>query len=367
MQLNAARARQRSVHGAVVTRGRARYRSTRHGRATPRPRRPHATGSRPPRGHRAIVIQYPTPAGRRRPLPGQALRRRHGRPSSADIFRDGHDILRAVVRYRGPGDARLARGARCAGSTPTSAASAGRARSTVDRQGRWQFTIEAWTDVFATWRDELERKVAAGQHDLAGELPRARCCCEAAASARHRATRRGADRARADRARGRRRSRAAPSTTPALGRELLAAVERDPSRARRRDARRSRSTSTSTACAPASAPGTSSSRAPGAASTGVEEQLPRLAELGFDVVYLPPIHPIGLTNRKGAQQRARRRRRATPAARGRSARETGGHDAVHPELGTLDDFDALVATAARARASRSRSTSRSSARPTTRG
>ena len=36
--------------------------------------------------------------------------------------------------------------------------------------GRWQYTIEAWTDVFATWRDELERKVAAGQHDLAGEL-----------------------------------------------------------------------------------------------------------------------------------------------------------------------------------------------------
>ena len=40
----------------------------------------------------------------------------------------------------------------------------------VDRQGRWQYTIEAWTDVFATWRDELERKVAAGQHDLAGEI-----------------------------------------------------------------------------------------------------------------------------------------------------------------------------------------------------
>ena len=49
----------------------------------------------------------------------------------------------------------------------------------------------------------------------------------------------------------------------------------------------------------ASAPGTSSSRAPGAGCKGVQEQLPRLAELGFDVIYLPPIHPIGQTNRKG--------------------------------------------------------------------
>ena len=40
----------------------------------------------------------------------------------------------------------------------------------VDRPGAWQYTIEAWTDVFGTWRDELERKVDAGQHDLSGEL-----------------------------------------------------------------------------------------------------------------------------------------------------------------------------------------------------
>ena len=43
-------------------------------------------------------------------------------------------------------------------------------RFPVDRCGRWEFTIEAWTDVFATWRDELARKIAADQHDLAGEI-----------------------------------------------------------------------------------------------------------------------------------------------------------------------------------------------------
>src|SRR5215216_1268593 len=88
---------------------------------------------------------------------------------SADVFRDGHEILRAVVRYRGPGDTEWAEaplhwidrdvdGDRWAGAFP------------VDRVGRWEFTIEAWSDLFATWRDELRRKLQAGQHDRRGEL-----------------------------------------------------------------------------------------------------------------------------------------------------------------------------------------------------
>ena len=75
---------------------------------------------------------------------------------------------------------------------------------------------------------------------------------------------------------------------------------------------------------------------------GVERQLPRLAELGFDVVYLPPIHPIGLTNRKGANNSLIAGRIATPAHRGRSATPRGGHDAVHAELGTIEDLRTLT-------------------------
>ena len=126
-----------------------------------------------------------------------------------------------------------------------------------------------------------------------------------------------------------------------------------------------RSRSTSTARSRASAPGTSSSRARGAASGG-GAVLPELAELGFDVVYLPPIHPIGRTNRKGPnnalvagpddpgspvgdRQRGRRPRRGRPGAR---------HDrGLRPPR----------RRGRQASASRSRSTSRSSARPTTRG
>ncbi|MBA2644536.1 MAG: DUF3416 domain-containing protein, partial [Solirubrobacterales bacterium] len=88
---------------------------------------------------------------------------------SADVFRDGHDILRAAVRYRRAGneawseapmaavDAAM-QGVRWVGSF------------TVDACGSWEFDVEGWTDTFATWRDELRRKVDAAQAELSGEL-----------------------------------------------------------------------------------------------------------------------------------------------------------------------------------------------------
>src|SRR5215217_6298290 len=115
-----------------------------------------------------IHIQYPEPVvdGGRHPVKrtvGDLVE------VSADVFRDGHEKLRAVAVYRGNGgrkwheaelhalDAHI-NGVRWGGSF------------VVDRPGRWEFSIEAWTDEFATWRDELQRKLAAGQHDLASEL-----------------------------------------------------------------------------------------------------------------------------------------------------------------------------------------------------
>ena len=75
----------------------------------------------------------------------------------------------------------------------------------------------------------------------------------------------------------------------------------------------------------------------------VEARLPYVAQLGFDVLYLPPIHPIGTTSRKGDDGApvAGPGDPGTPWAIGAAE---GGHTAVHPELGTLDDFDHLVAT-----------------------
>ena len=93
----------------------------------------------------------------------------------------------------------------------------------------------------------------------------------------------------------------------------------------------------------------SASPDPGRAGTlaDVEARLPYISRLGFDVLYLPPIHPIGTTSRKGPNGR----RVAGPGDPGSPwsiGSAAGGHTAVHPELGTLADFDRLVAAAAAA-------------------
>jgi starch synthase (maltosyl-transferring) len=77
---------------------------------------------------------------------------------------------------------------------------------------------------------------------------------------------------------------------------------------------------------------------------GVQDQLPQLAELGFDVVYLPPIHPIGRKNRKGPNN-ALSAGKGDPGSPWAIGAAEGGHDAIHPELGTMEDLRALTAAA----------------------
>ncbi len=91
-----------------------------------------------------------------------------------------------------------------------------------------------------------------------------------------------------------------------------------------------------------------------------------MRDLGFDVLYFPPIHPIGRTNRKGRNNTpdAGPDDPGSPYAIGSAE---GGHDAIHPELGSFEDFARLIDAAARRTGSRSPSTSPSSARPTIRG
>jgi starch synthase (maltosyl-transferring) len=78
---------------------------------------------------------------------------------------------------------------------------------------------------------------------------------------------------------------------------------------------------------------------------GVAGQIPRLAELGFDVLYLPPVHPIGHTFRKG-RDNSLTAGPGDPGSPWAIGSEEGGHTALHPDLGTFDDFDYLVQTAA---------------------
>jgi starch synthase (maltosyl-transferring) len=304
---------------------------------SPTQRRPAGTTKPPPE---RIVIQYPTPAvdeGRypAKRVVGETVR------VEADIFRDGHEILRAVVRYRAPGSAKHAEtemrridahlgGVRWAGGFE------------VDRQGRWEYTIEAWTDVFGTWRDEFERKVAAQQHHLGGEISEGVLHLQNA----QKAAKDAGDKALLAHAIDTLADPDVPESAKhdvALGPELFSTVERIEPRH-----------GAVTLAAPIPIEVDRIRAKFGAwyelfprswgGLRGVQAQLPRLAELGFDVIYLPPIHPIGHTNRKG-RDNALTAGPDDPGSPWAIGDETGGHDAVHPDLGTLEDVKHLTEAA----------------------
>jgi starch synthase (maltosyl-transferring) len=285
-----------------------------------------------------IVIQYLSPAvdGGRYPVKrcvGDRV------VVEADVFCDGHELLRAVVRYRGPGD----RTWREAEMGPIDAHLDGvrwAGGFEVDRAGSFQYSIEGWIDVFGTWRDELARKLAAGQRDVAGELAEGELLLASALESA------GADRPLIEYSLHTLRDPDVPETAKhdaVLGAELFAAVERlqprhgsvvvQPPLEIEVDRQRARFGAWYELF-PRSWGGL----------RGVERQIPRLAELGFDVVYLPPIHPIGETNRKG-RDGALTAGPADPGSPWAIGDRTGGHEAVHPDLGTIDDLLSLTTTA----------------------
>jgi starch synthase (maltosyl-transferring) len=292
-----------------------------------------------------IQIQYPAPAvdgGR------YAAKRCVGDTVtvSADIFRDGHDKLRAVVRHRAAG----ARSWKEAEMLPIDAHLDGvrwQGEFLVDKRGRWEYVIEAWTDVFGTWRDELQRKVNAGQTHLAGEMSEGRLLLEAALGrAKAKGDKETIERALESIAGGMDPPAAradVAATDAALGEGLHAAVERC---AERHGAARidPLPVEVDRVRARFGAWYELFPRSWGGLK-GVQKLLPELHEAGFDVVYLPPIHPIGLTNRKGRNNSlvAEKKDPGSPWAIGDPG---GGHDAVHPELGTMKDLQTLTKAAA---------------------
>jgi starch synthase (maltosyl-transferring) len=299
---------------------------------------PPKTSTQPPG---RTVIQYPAPVvdGGRYPakrVVGDVV------GVSADIFRDGHDTLRAVVRYRGAGERRWREselrpidaeidGVRWAGEFE------------VDRPGNWRFTFEAWTDGFGTWRRELERKIEGGQLDLAGELSEGTLLLrEAATRAKSRP-----DRALIEHAIQTLEDASVPESAKhdlMLGPELRGAIERDPVRHGAATLETMLELEVDRERAKFGAWYELFPRS-WSGLKGVRKVLPDLAELGFDVVYLPPIHPIGLTNRKG-RDNALTAAPEDPGSPWAIGDERGGHDAVHPDLGTLEDVRKLTKAAA---------------------
>jgi starch synthase (maltosyl-transferring) len=260
---------------------------------------------------------------------------------SADIFRDGHEILRAVVRYKAPGGRRWLE----APMRPVDAHINGvrwEGEFEVTSPGTWQFSIEAWNDLFATWRHEMQRKIDAGQHELAGEMSEGVVLLEATLAA----TKDAADRETLEAAIATLRNPELPEAShheTALSPELAAAVERAGERHGAESLAKPLPLEVDRVRARFSTWYELFPRSWGGLKA-VEEQIPAIAELGFDVLYFPPIHPIGRKNRKGRNNTlvAGPDDPGVPYAIGASE---GGHDAVHPELGTIDDMRALCATA----------------------
>jgi len=254
---------------------------------------------------------------------------------SADIFRDGHEVLRAVVRWRAPGE-------KAWEESPLIAVDAHHdgvrweGRFPVEHIGRVQWTIQAWVDLFAGWRDELARKVEFGQPDLSGELSEGAVLLLAAAA-----------RAKGEDKRALKAAAEAIATDPqaALAPELLERVEAVQERTEATELDKPLEVDVDRTLARFGSWYELFPRSWGGFK-GVQEQLPRLQELGFDVLYMPPIHPIGHTSRKG-RNNTLTAEPGDPGSPYAIGDESGGHDAIHPELGTDKDFRALVKAANR--------------------
>ena len=269
----------------------------------------------------------------------------------ADLLREGPEQLAVCVQYRGPEETawreapmELDVNDRYYGSFP------------VDQMGRWEYRVLGWTDHWSTWLDRLDRKVATGAPDP--ELERE--LADGAALLRRRPGSSEARHAFEDMA-ARLRSDAPLSHRLSAVHEtrLEAALADHPERL---DATASETLTLWVdreravfgawyemfpRSEGAVVPDDGSPPQSGTFATAAE-RLPGIAEMGFDVVYLPPIHPIGHTHRKGRHGphdlEPGPHDPGVPWAIGSAE---GGHDAIHPDLGTFEDFDAFVAQAHR--------------------
>ncbi len=307
--------------------------------------RPNRTSRRPvTNGRHRASIEHVTPQvdGGRHPVKrevGDVL------VVEADAFVDGHDIVRVVLRHRPPGEnGQPGRWREIPMGDPDN--DRWRAETTLESIGRHAYAVAAWSDRFATWLRDLDTRLAAGQ-DVTTELEvGALLVAEAAA----RAT--GVDAARLRTLAGELRG-----GQPVADRADLARSEALADLMGRHADRRHETVSAELEVVvdpiharfsswyelfPRS---TASTAGRHGTLRDVIDWLPYVADLGFDVLYLPPIHPIGSTHRKGPNNRTTARP-GDPGVPWAIGAEDGGHTAVHPDLGTLDDVRALTTAAA---------------------
>ncbi|WP_347757016.1 alpha-1,4-glucan--maltose-1-phosphate maltosyltransferase [Agrococcus sp. ProA11] len=269
-------------------------------------------------------------------------------PFSAVAFREGHDRIGVTLVLQSPG-----------GTTqriPMEPLHDGldrhRALALVDEQGMWSWHVEAWADEWATWHHNAEIKIAA---DIDAELMAtmgAQLLDRAADSAT------GADATLLTGAAVALTNSAVPIMqrwAAVNHKAILAAVDRHRPRSlvSESDTLRLRVERTRAGVGawyelfPRSEGAVQ--RADGTWQSGTfataAKRLPAVKAMGFDVVYLPPVHPIGEINRKGPNNTLTPQP-GDPGSPWAIGSKHGGHDAIHPDLGTIDDFRAFVRSAA---------------------
>jgi starch synthase (maltosyl-transferring) len=267
---------------------------------------------------------------------------------TATVIREGHDALSAEVVLVDPGGTRR-RPVRM--DRQPGAGTSWRATVTPDVEGAWGFEVHGWSDPVETWRHDAEIKVPAGI-DVELMFTEGALVLERAAEnaeGHHRRALLDAVAALRDTSRP-----DAVRLAAGLGPDVASAVEVEPLRelltvegpfpffADRERARFS-SWYEFFPRSEGARVGDDGKVVSGTFRTAAD-RLPAVAGMGFDVIYLPPIHPIGHENRKGPNNSLTPGPDdvGSPWAIGSTA---GGHDAVHPDLGTIEDFDAFVAKA----------------------
>ncbi|MBF6133440.1 alpha-1,4-glucan--maltose-1-phosphate maltosyltransferase [Nocardia otitidiscaviarum] len=270
-------------------------------------------------------------------------------PVRAVVWREGHAAVAATLAVRAPGSSR----ARRFRMAPDYQPDVFNGVFTPTAPGLWTYRIEGWSDPVATWRAAVEAKLAVGQSaaDLANDLEIGARLLERAAQAvpkKQWETLRAA--AAALRSDVQLPARVAPAFSTEVGEILRATPLRDMvTRGPQHTVLVERQRALYGAWYeffPRSTGGWDAEGSPvhGTFATAAKE-LPRIAAMGFDVVYLPPIHPIGRVNRKGRNNSLT----AEPGDVGSPwaiGSDEGGHDAVHPALGTESDFADFVSAAA---------------------
>ena len=266
-------------------------------------------------------------------------------PVRAVVWREGHGAVAATLAVRGPGGGRTRR----IRMSPEFEPDVFNAVFTPNAPGHWTFRIEGWSDPITGWRAAVEAKLAVGQSatDLANDLELgARLFDRAAQTVPKRQWEILRAAATALRGDAQLPARVAPAFSTEVAeilREtpLRELVTRGPAHTVFAERRRALVGSWYEFF-PRSTGGVDMAGNPvhGTFRTAIGE-LPRIAAMGFDVVYLPPIHPIGTVHRKGPNNSLTSAPGdvGSPWAIGSAA---GGHDAIHPQLGTEHDFTAFV-------------------------